>query len=154
VIRQNIDPVVGKAFARDRLDEIEECGRMIRRKFFPKMLLAGTGLAIGFPILLYLLNHFFGREANFDSYYVLIILVVCYAAASIYQPFIGLLLQGGRPGIFTMVIVLSVIGNILLNMLLIPEVGIFGAAIGTGVMAIVQGLGIVFLGRHLFRIKL
>ena len=66
--------------------------------------------------------------------------------ASGYRPFIGMLIQGDRPGIYTMLIAGSVIGNVILNAVLIPVLGIYGAAMATACIYMLEVVALIVSG--------
>ncbi len=154
VLRQNIDPAIGKAFANGQNGEIEKLGARLRQRFLPPMILVGLALMAGFPVLLWMLDRLGTAKVSWASWGVLSILVSGYVLASRYQPFIGLLLQGGRPGTFTVLLLFTVFGNFALNLLLIPSGGIHGAAMATAIVTILQGLCIGLLARRVFGVRI
>lgn len=74
--------------------------------------------------------------------------------ASTYRPFIGTILQGGRPGAFSMLIACSVLTNAVFNGYLIPVFGIYGAAAATASVYVLEILALVVIVRKLFGITL
>lgn len=117
VMRQNLDPLIGQAFAAGKKEQITELAEKVRKRFWPLISLLGLVLVIGFPVLIWLLAK---ETAVRQSWGVFTILVAGIVISSGYRPFIGLLLQGGRPGLFTLFMAGSVIVNFLLNLVLIP----------------------------------
>ncbi|WP_419671378.1 polysaccharide biosynthesis C-terminal domain-containing protein [Aliarcobacter butzleri] len=73
-----------------------------------------------------------------ESWKVLTLLIVLMSMASFYRPFIGLLNQINKPEKFSQIILISVLLNIIMNIFLIPIFGIFGAAISTGLVFILE----------------
>ena len=71
-----------------------------------------------------------------------------------YRPFLGLLLQGGHPGSHTFLITLLVVSNVILNAVLIPLLGIQGAATATALMLVLEGLFLTFMARRLLQVRL
>ena len=61
-----------------------------------------------------------------------IILICGIALSSGYMPFSGILLQGGRPGLQTLLMGGVVLFGIITNASLIPFYGAIGAAVATG----------------------
>jgi O-antigen/teichoic acid export membrane protein len=151
VIRQNVDPIVGKCFAEDNREKIREIARKVRRIFYPIMTIIGCALVAAFPILIWLVA---SNGENRQSWGVFAILVSGIVLASGYRPFIGMLMQGGRPGTYTMLIAGSVLGNVILNVCLIPVLGIYGAAVATASVYVLEILALVVLVRKLFHIHL
>jgi len=151
VIRQNVDPIVGKCFAEDNREKIREIAKKVRRTFYPIMAIIGGALVATFPILIWLVV---SNGENWQSWRVFAILVSGIVLASGYRPFIGMLMQGGRPGTYTILIAGSVIGNVILNACLIPALGIYGAATATACIYVLQVVALVILVRKLFGIHL
>ena len=147
VIRQNVDPIVGKCFAEDNREKIREIARKVRRTFYPIMAIIGCALVAAFPVLLWLVA---SNGENWQSCGVFAILVCGVVLASGYRPFIGMLMQGGRPGTYTILIAGSVIGNVILNACLIPVLGIYGAAVATACIYVLEVVALIVLVRKLF----
>lgn len=151
VIRKNVDPIVGKCFAEDNREKIREIARKVRRTFYPIMTIIGCALVVAFPILIWLIA---SNGEYWQSWGVFAILVSGIVLASGYRPFMGILMQGGRPGAYTMLIVGSVIGNVILNACLIPVLGIYGAAVATACIYVLEAVALVVIVRYLFEIRL
>ena len=71
-----------------------------------------------------------------------------------YRPFLGILLQGGRPGSHTLLTGFLVLSNIILNVMLIPLLGIFGAAVATALIFVLEGVFLSVSARKLLGIRL
>ena len=151
VIRRNVDPIVGKCFAQDDRDGIRELSRRIRRTFFPMMAILGGVLVAGFPIFIRLLAP---NGESRQSWGVFAILVAGIVLACGYRPFLSVLLQGGRPGTFTILIACTLLVNVVLNCCLIPLIGLYGAASATASVYLMEALAIVILARRFFGIRL
>jgi Na+-driven multidrug efflux pump len=111
----------------------------------------GLFLVTGFPALIWLLAK---ETVVWQSWGVFTILVAGIVISSGYRPFIGFLLQGGRPGMFTIIMAGSVLLNALLNFLLIPWLGINGSALATAVVFVMEALTVAVLARRVFGIAL
>lgn len=151
VIRQNVDPIVGRCFAEDNREKIKEIARKVRHTFYPIMAFVGCALIATFPVLIWLVA---SNGENWQSWGVFAILVSGIVLASGYRPFIGILMQGGRPGTYTILIAGSVLGNVILNVCLIPVLGIYGAAVATALIYVIEVVALVVLARNLFGIRL
>lgn len=151
IIRQNVDPIIGNCFAEKNKEKIQEIARKIRRTLYPIMTLLGGVLVAGFPMLIWIIA---SNGENWQSWGVLAILVTGIVIASGYRPFIGIFLQGDRPGTFTILIACTVLGNVVLNSLFIPVLGIYGAAVATSSIFLLEAGAIVLLTRKLFGIRL
>ena len=151
VLRNNVDPLVGKAFSEGDKERITELARKIRTTFSPLMALLGAVLVAGFPLLIGLLT---SKEENWQSWGVFAILMGGIVLGAGYRPFIALSLQGGRPGTFTLLTMGSVFTNAILNISFIPWLGIFGSALATATVYVLEVCAVIVLARRLFGIQL
>jgi len=151
VMRRNLDPLLGQYLARNAVQEIHQLSQKVHRRFYPVMALGGLVLIVGFPFLLQTIN----EVGPWQPYwYVLIILVSGYVLISGYNCFIGIFLQGGAPGTFTILMLITVVSNVILNAILIPIFGIFGAATATAIAYGIQTAVAIILARRLFGVRL
>ena len=74
-------------------------------------------------------------------------MVGCLSISAGYQPFLMIFNQFGMPLKQTYFILFIFISNVVFNLLLVPFLGIFGAALGTGFAMITQ----VFYQRYLVK---
>jgi O-antigen/teichoic acid export membrane protein len=127
VVANNLNPVLARDLARNATSEVEALARRTRRWFVP--LLAGSCVlaAAAFPLLVpRVLGHeYIAGAAPFA------ILMAGLALASPYLPFVQILLMANRPGWHTVLVVLVVTTNFVLDLALIPALGLQGAAIAT-----------------------
>jgi O-antigen/teichoic acid export membrane protein len=151
VMRQNLDPLIGQAFAERDRERIMALSSKVRQKFLPLMVGLGAALVAGFPLLIWLISP---DPANWKSWGILAILVGGIVVGASYRPFSGILLLGGRPGMFTFLMASSVTLNALLNLLLIPHLGIAGSALATSTVYMLEALAVVLMARQLFGIRL
>lgn len=151
VVRQNIDPIIGKCFSEDNKDKIQEITYKIRKTFYPAMILSGLLLIILFPTILVITK--MGKGFG-DCWGVFSLLVFGIVLTSGYKPLISILLQGGRPGAFTIMMFLTVTVNAIMNSLLIPLIGIYGAALATVSAYIFEVLINIILSKKLLSIRL
>ncbi len=145
VLRRNVDPLIGKSFADQDTRRIENYAVKLRKVVYPGMLLlAGVAIAL-YPLGL---KWFVGDPAYDPSWAVFAILMAGVFVISGFKPFIGLLLQRGRPELHTLLVFLMVCVNTAGNLALIPILGLNGAALATVVAWIVEsGLLIYFSNR-------
>ncbi len=151
VIRQNVDPIIGECFLEGNRKRLGEITKKIRHIFYPFMFVAGCALVAIFPIIMWLVS---STGENRHSWGILAILVSGIVVASGYRPFIGMLMQGDRPGTYSLLLTGSVIGNMILNAFLIPALGMYGAALATASVYVIEILALIVLVRHLFGVKL
>lgn len=151
VIRQNLDPIIGRAFAQGRLDDISEAARSVRRRFWPGMTALGLLAMGGFPLVIIL---FASRQGGWASWPVLCILVAGVVFSAGYRPMSGVFIQGDRPGTYTLIIAGTATVNIILNLLLIPWLGLYGAATATATAFSLESLAVYLLARILLGVRL
>ncbi len=150
-IRWNVDPIMGRHFAASAADQITELARHIRRTFYPAMLALGAVAVFVYPIMLIIWLPDDNIAASWAVFSIIMLGVVINAG---YRPFTGILLQGGRPGTHTLFITGLVVTDALLNLLFIPLLGIYGAAIVTAFTYVFEAAGIIMYARKLFDVRL
>ncbi|HEX5060075.1 MAG TPA: polysaccharide biosynthesis C-terminal domain-containing protein [Kofleriaceae bacterium] len=133
VVMNNINPVMAQSLATGRRDEVEALVRRTRRWFVP--LLAGACLvgAAAFP---YIIPWVIG-DASFQAGALpFAILMGGLALASPYLPFAQVLLMANRPGWHTVFVLIVVAVNFVANLLLIPVLGLAGAALAMSIAVV------------------
>jgi len=151
VVRQNMDPLIGRHVARGTLAELPVLTRRVRRIFAPAMVVLAVLFSAGYVAVLW----WFDVPAQWQTgALVLAILLGALAANATYRPFLGILIQGGRPGVNTILVAALVVMNILLNAVLIPWFGLPGAAVATGLVFIAEAVAIRMLARRLWGVAL
>ena len=151
ILRYNIDPLLGKHFADNALSQIEALSRQIRRYFVPIMLALGAIGSLAYPVILYVLSDSIDLQS---SWTVFIVLACSVIIASTVTPFRGIFLQSVRPGLFTILIIVLILNNLVLNVLLIPLFGLMGAAFATASTNILEMFLLFRLSRRYLNIKL
>ena len=150
-MRRNVDPLLGNHFSLNDICEIEKLSANVKRKFYPFMFGVGVILICVFPFIFRLLD----QTANIqESVLLLSILVGVFVLISGYNCFIGVLIQGGFPGLFTIVMLLTVLANILLNFFLIPFLGVYGAAGATGAAYLIQTIICIYMARRFLGVRI
>lgn len=139
VLRNNLNPVLVQLLARRDLAALEQLVR--RGKRATTLLLAGVGLVgvVAFPLLVVPAAGNLEFEASTTIFAILIGGVVLGAG---YFPFGTILMQGGRPGLHSVLMLVCVGVNVAANAALIPLWGAVGAALATAVSC---GLSVVLL---------
>ena len=97
---------------------------------------------------------FVGKPEFVATWPIFAILSLGITLCSGYRAFGGVLLQGGRPGTQTLFIAGVVLANIVLNVILIPLWGIYGSAIATAVVFVLEAYMIRWLAGSVFGLRL
>jgi len=139
VFRSNVNPLLARYLAGGELAGLKQAVGKTLRTFYPVMIGVCIIAALVYPLFL---NFAVGGKAFNDSVLVLVILLAGLACCAGYMPFNMILLQGGRPGWHTIYMTATVAGNVGLNAIMIPLMGIFGAAGATAASFV---LSIVYL---------
>lgn len=125
-----------------------------------ELLILGAKLLGGTSIMLIIGALFFGQELMVmlypaaDSYYaeVFIFLISSFAGTSVVYVFGTLLLAGKHLKLINSIALLGVVVNIVLNYMLIPQYGAYGAAVATLITQVSVGLLQIISVRWLFEV--
>jgi O-antigen/teichoic acid export membrane protein len=150
-LRYNVDPIMGACFARDDKESIEKYAKKIQKIFYPAAIAIGIAAIALFPVVFGVLVK---KQLAYDSWGVFAILAVGIMLNAGFRPFYGIILQGGRPGMHTIFIAILVISNAILCLCLIPVFGIYGAALATSSVYVLEAVLISRFARGLFGVKL
>jgi O-antigen/teichoic acid export membrane protein len=151
VLQVNVNPTFAAALAAGRADEVVALVRRTRRWFVPAMFgVCALGAAI-FPFAIPWLT---GDPQFLDGALPFATLVAGIALASAWLPFNQVLLIGGHPGWHTIYITVAVAANVVLNLLLIPRLGLMGAATATAIALVASALWLRGLARRLVGVRL
>lgn len=135
VVRNNVNPILVQLLNEGRFDDILVMVHQIQRYVYVAVVVLAL-LLIGVykPTA-----HFFLGHGDFlQSWFVLIILVCGIIFCSGYIPFNFMLLQAGHPGYHTLLACINLASNLLLNAILIPHFGLYGAAMGTSIASVLS----------------
>ena len=139
VVRNNVNPVLVALLRDGNSGEIRQLVRKVQRYVYPAIGAAALLMLGLYPPAVAL---FLEGSDFMESWPVLAILAAGIFLCSGYVPFNAILVQAGQPGYHTLLTGTIVITNIVLNLALIPSLGIYGAAFGT---AISLGMSVVYL---------
>jgi len=128
VVRNQMNPVLAKLLLAGDPLPVLSLVRKGWRYLYPGMTLTYLG---GLGALYVLLEYQLRMELPGQVLACYAILGAGVLAVSGFVPFDGILLQAGRPAHYTLLTFLVAASNLLLNLLLIPSLGILGAALGT-----------------------
>jgi len=137
VVQNNVNPVIARELAQGNPGNVEELARRTRRWFVPAIVFACALGAVLYPLVIPWL---LGDPAFAAGAWPFAILMLGIALASPYLPFIQLLLMADRPGWHT-AYVLGVVGVTAVGtLLLIPPLGLEGAAISAAASLVASAL--------------
>lgn len=146
VIRINVNPVLTRKLAEEGTPAVIQMIRSwVPRVYGISLILLAAiwGVAfLGYHLL-------FGNEIYNASFTILLILFAGFALTSGYFPFNMLLVQGGHPGHYSVMMTAMLMTNVLFNLCLIPWLGIYGAAIAT---ALSFGVSVYYLKTFTYKI--
>jgi len=137
VVTNNLNPIMARSLAAERPDEVVALARRTRRWFVPALAGACALGALAYPIIIPRLLNDASFAAGTTPFAVLMVGVVL---ASPYLPFNQILLMAHRPGWHTVFVVLVVAINFVADLMLIPQLGVTGAAAATSIAAIGSAL--------------
>ena len=128
VLRTNLNPRLVQLIAGEKMEELRTLARRSMRLTYLSILAVGAAAVAVYPLGLYLVAN---PQKFMQSWPIFAILTAGIVLASGYIPFSNILLLAGRPGTHTLMISLQVLFNIVGNLLLVPVMGGYGAAIAT-----------------------
>ncbi len=149
-LRWNIDPELGRLLNKDDKPGIISLVNSIRRDYYKLFILGGTIIILAFPFAYRILI----GSYDWLSALMFAVMMIGVIFGAWYRPFSGLMLQGGKPGVYTIYVLLLLLGDGVLNLLLIPYLGILGAAIVTMITYILEGLYLKWVASRLFSLKI
>jgi O-antigen/teichoic acid export membrane protein len=147
VLRNSYNPRLAQAFKSQQLDGLREMVRTGWRRTYLAMFGVGIVAIAGFPIVANLAS---GESDYMTAWPLFAILITGIVVASGYLPFIFVFLQAGRPGRHTIMAIAVVAFNVLANFVLIPILGVQGAAIATSLSFAFQAMALSLLTRWTF----
>lgn len=146
MLRVNMNPILVAA-RRDRA--WAGCQRLFslaRRYVLPGSFVVSALVLLGYYIVV---KYLLGSVEMMEGLVPLAVLLLGLSLISAYVPFDNLLMVTGFPTFQTLQNLAVVAANIALNLLLVPRIGILGAAVGTAVSYVIGMLALVWLARSL-----
>jgi O-antigen/teichoic acid export membrane protein len=128
VLQNNVNPLIARQLARGEPDGVVALARRVRRWFVPAMIAICAAGAVLYPTAIPWLT---GRQSFVAGTLPFAILMTGTAAVSPYLPFAQTLLMGNRPGWHTIYLLGIAAVNLTCNLVLIPRLGLAGAALAT-----------------------
>ena len=150
-LQVNVNPALAAKLATNRPDEVEALARRSRRWFVPGMIGVCAFAAAVFPFAIPWIT---GEPAFSTAALPFAVLMLGLALTSPWLPFNQVLVMGGRPGWHTILSVVSVALNVVLNLLMIPSYGLLGVAIATATALALSTLWLVRIARALLGVRL
>jgi len=144
VVQNNLNPVLAKALAAGDHGTVHALVQRTRRWFVPAMVALCVVSAIVYP---YVIPFVIRDEAFAAGAPAYAILVGGIALASPWLPFNQVLLMASRPGWHTIFVVLGALLNLVGNLLLIPRIGMLGAATATAVTLVLSVILLVRIAK-------
>jgi len=127
-VKANVNPILTKLYFQKKIKRLREIIKKGVSLFYLFMLVVVLIAIALYPVFL---NIFIKDPSFIQSWYVFMILMTGILLSSGYLPFNQILAQTGFPGYYTLMISSVIVVNIILNLALIPLLGIYGAAIAT-----------------------
>lgn len=151
VVRNNLNPLLTELITQHRTDELRQTVSRGIKLFYLAMGLIGIAAVIMYPYFIRLLvanKDFIASWAPFG------ILMSGIIISSGYLPFNMIMVQAGYPGLHTFYVAAIIFSNVLLNGLLIPFYGMYGAAYATAASYILSVFYLKFLVRKTISIQI
>jgi O-antigen/teichoic acid export membrane protein len=139
VLRTVYNPLLVKLISEQRIEQLKsviESGVRITYRF---MVIGGVIAVLLYPIGVLISED---KQLYLRSWPIFAILMSGIVLSSGYIPFGQILVQAGRPGLHTIMTLMLVVFNFIFNLLLIPVLGLIGAAAAT---ALAHGVGVFLL---------
>lgn len=128
VLRTVYNPLLVKLISEQRIDQLKSVIDRGVRITYRFMIIGGVIAVLLYPIGVLISED---KQLYLRSWPIFAILMSGIALSSGYIPFGQILVQAGRPGLHTIMTLLLVVFNFTFNLLLIPVLGLIGAAIAT-----------------------
>jgi len=151
VFRVNVNPILTSYKFEEGNESLRDLVRRGRDMFYKMMIPLGIITILCFPVVMSIL----GLRAEFSSAWGLFgILVSGYLISVGYTPFRMILNQTGFPGYQTLLLFSIFMTNVVLDLIMIPILGMYGAAIATGISFIMAAVFLKILVRRKLEISI
>ncbi|MBZ0264640.1 oligosaccharide flippase family protein [bacterium] len=151
VFRRNVDPLLGKNFAAKNAVYIEQIAPKLQRQVFLLLGVIGLAATVCYPVLL---KWFVGNPAYDKSWSIFIILMAGVVISAPTKPFVGILLQRGHPALHTTMVFILVLLNVSGNIILIPLLGMNGAALAASFAWMMEVVLLIYFSARFCDIRL
>ena len=151
VIRNNNNPKIARLFSQGEFEALAKVINQVKLYGF-----IGYAFAAALVLALYtpIIQWFALDPLLLSGLPILAILLGVTCLASWLIPFDQALSQCGAPATNSMTLVAGAITNLALNLILIPSLGMYGAAIATGTSWVVLGIYLILAIRHTLQIDI
>lgn len=149
-LKFNVNPVLARIAAKKDWPTLQSYIRKGIKLTYLYFFIISLAAVILYPFLIQI----FVAQGFLSSWPVFVILMVGLTLSSGYQPFQMLLVQAGLPKFYSWLIATVFIANVLLNLALVPFLGMYGSAIATAISFVVLALGIKFLTKKALKLKI
>jgi O-antigen/teichoic acid export membrane protein len=151
VLQNSYNPILARELAEQRIEAVEAMVRRSRRWIVPATIGAGATAAFLYPHVLSLLT---GDPALLESHASFAILVGGVILSSAHLPFMGILTMANLPGWHTVLITVMVGCNVAGNALLIPMLGLEGAASASALALVIAMVVLRSLARQRIGVRI
>lgn len=151
VLQNNLNPVLAKQLADGQLGEVVTLARRTQKWFVPSLASACLLGALAFPVLM---PAVMGDPQLHAASLPFAILMIGLALASPYLPFLHVLLMANHPAWHTALVVTVVGVNFIADLILIPVLGLTGAAIATALAVVTSAVLVRVLARRIARVPI
>ena len=130
IVLQNIlNPIMARQFSESKLNEFYKQFKNVKQKTYKALFFVCILSITFYP---FVLNFLTNKSEFADSYIPFSILVIGITAASGYIPFYNIFSMSDMPRLQSIFMLLIFLTNLILNSIFIPILGLYGAALGTG----------------------
>jgi O-antigen/teichoic acid export membrane protein len=151
VLRNNINPILTKCYFKNGKEVLERVMKGIKKSFYKIVILLGIMAIVVYPLLVSVLG-IKGELAG--SWIIFIILISGIIISGGYLPFQNIFNQLGYPALQSAFLFAFFFTNLLLNIILVPVLGMYGSAISTAAAFVLQALYLKSLLRKKFQLKI
>jgi O-antigen/teichoic acid export membrane protein len=144
VLQNNLNPMLARALAAGRKDEVEAIARRTRRWFVPAFVAICMVAAASYP---FVVPWLIGNREFVEGAAPFAILLGGAALASTYLPFQTILMMASMPGAQTVFVVIVLVTNCAINLVLVPVLGLEGAAIASATALALSAVLLRFMVR-------
>ena len=151
VAQLSLNSEIGKAFSREDKPAIESLSKKFRKFFSPIMMAIGFVSILVFPLVV-----LFFADSSFltESWIIFSVIILGIVIDAGYGAMRGTILLGNRPGLYTFYNLVLLLGDALLNLVMIPLLGIVGAGLVTMSTYILSMLYLRWINHKAFSIDL